>query len=791
RSLGTPHRYDLTGMLHPGRDNELTILIDNRLTQVPVGSNSYSVSDNEQGNWNGMVGEARLVAQPATCILSDQVMVYPNVKQQLADVVVKLGNQSALNQGKRKKYKPQHLQLCLKVGESEVNLPVELKTDSQEVRATIPGLTQLWDEYHPHLYHLDVRLLDRKQRIVDEQNVTFGMREMSTDGHFVTINDRPVYLRGTVDGAQFPLTGYPPMDEAYWTSYLTRLKEWGINMVRFHSWCPPEAAFAVADSIGMYLQPECSSWPNHDVILSKDNATARYISQETEQILQAYGNHPSFVMLAAGNEPRGREWLDFADTWVQNQRERDRRRLYYAFSVGGSWGWCQANQVQVRAGYRGLDWHRRRPESETDFNAAIDTLRVPFIGHEVGQWSTYPTVSDIPKYTGLMRPSLLCIARDGLRRRGLESLADSFVMASGRLQVICYKHEVERLRRTRNYGGYDLQALLDYTGQGGAAEGVLNIFGQPKGYVSPQEWLKWSGEVVPLMRTDRFVYEMNDTIRFSLEVSNMGRGELRGVSCGYEVCDETGQILVRREYPKVNFAWGGGQEFGHESIALKDLHLSDAAQLTLRAWVDTCYNDWNVWVYPDNPDLVAGDVYVTTVPDAKAQQVLQQGGKVLILAHDQINYGRGIGQRLLPEFWNHMWMPRHSSSTHGLYIRHDHPIFDHFPTAFHSDVQWWELISRTYPMVLDDMPADVQPLVQSIDNAYRNLKIGMLIEVQVGPGRLVLTNLDLTSAPDRRIVARQLLSSILQYMRSDDFSPQTVVQFSDVMYLFTHFKVYK
>lgn len=781
RSLAAPHCYDLTGLLRAGQTDTLRIVVDNRLADVPVGHNSYSVSDDDQGNWNGFIGEARIIGQKPTRLIYGATRIFPSLGDSSATVQMQLG----WGGGK----KPEKMRLRLRTEAGTVEQPVVLANDSQRVEVRLSGLTRTWDEHRPQLYHLRVELLDKKGRAVDQQQLTFGMREVSADEHFVRINGRRVLLRGTVDGAQFPMTGYPPMDEAFWLEYFRRLKRWGTNLVRFHSWCPPEAAFAAADSVGMYLHVECSSWPNHDVLLTADNATAQYLWQESDQILDIYGNHPSFILLAAGNEPKGRSWTKFAEQWVDSCVHRDGRRLYTAFSVGGSWPWTKNNQVQVRAGWRGVEWDRRRPEGRSDFSSAIDTLKVPLIGHEVGQWGSYPALRDIPKFTGFMRSGFNIICHGLLAQNGMEHLADSFLMASGRLQVVCYKHEMERIRRTRNYGGYELQALADYTGQATANEGILNVFLEPKGYVEPQEWSQWSGEVVPLLRVPKFIYTTADTLRFQLELSNMGAADtLRDVPCSFAICNAIGQEIMRRDYPARDFGWGGGQCFADESVPLASLALTDAAQLKLQVRVGDYRNEWPIWVYPAEVKLEKRDVYVTTVPDDKARQVLRDGGKVLIIGFDQVNLGRNIKQTLLPQFWNHLWVSRYSSHTHGLLIRERHPLFRRFPTAFHSDVQWWELVNRTYPMYLGDMPADLVPLVQTIDNGYKNRRLGMLFEARVGNGRLVMTNLDLLSKRDQRIVARQLLYSILDYMNSDDFKPATEVEFQRIYELFSTFR---
>lgn len=779
RSLGAPHKYDLTGLLRPGNTDTLRISIDNRLDSVPVGNGAYSVSDNDQGNWNGYIGRAQITAQPTTRLLYDATQVHPDVDAQQATVRLQMCKRSP---------KPEKVKLRLQTEAGIVEQPFVLVSDSQSVQVQLSGLTRLWSDKTPNLYHLRVQLLDKKGRELDAQQLQFGMRQVSTDQHFVLVNGERVYLQGTVDGAQFPMTGYPPMDVPFWVDYFQKLKEWGTNLVRFHSWCPPEAAFIAADSVGMYLQPEGSVWPNHNIQIRRGDATEQFIWEETDQILRAYGNHPSFLLMGAGNEPKGKGWISLADEWVERMKERDPRHLYYAFAVGGSWPWTNGNQVQVRAGYRGVDWDRRRPESTTDFNAALDTFQVPFIGHEVGQWGTFPKLNDIPKFTGFMQSGHSIICRDLLAKAGMAQLADSFLLASGRLQVLAYKSELERIRRTRNYAGYNLQALLDYTGQGTANEGILNIFADPKGYIAPDEWKQWAGEIVVLMRTSRFTYIDTDTLRFALELSNMSREEhLLQQACSYRVVDDHGKVLVEKQYPVRDFVWGGCQTFANEQIPLADLHLTDATQLRLEVRVGEYHNQWNLWVYPSEANLNQGDVYVTTVPDPKARQILASGGTVLMLAHDQINMGRNIKQNMLPEFWNPLFMNRYSSHTHGLLIRDKHPLFRHFPTSYHSDVQWWELVNRTYPIWLEDLP-EVTPIVQTIDDAYCCRRMGSVIEVRVGPGRLLITNFDLQNRINQRPAARQFLSAILQYMQSDEFQPAASVSFEQIYSLFANFK---
>lgn len=145
-------------------------------------------------------------------------------------------------------------------------------------------------------------LLSTEKAIADRQVTTFGMRKLSTHGRQFAINDRTIFLRGTLDCATFPRTGYPPTDIAEWRRIFTICKNHGLNHVRFHSWCPPKAAFDAADQIGIYLQVEGASWTS---IVGDGTPFDKWIYEESERIMKEYGNHPSFILYTYGNEPGG------------------------------------------------------------------------------------------------------------------------------------------------------------------------------------------------------------------------------------------------------------------------------------------------------------------------------------------------------------------------------------------------------------------------------------------------------------------------------------------------------
>ena len=241
--------------------------------------------------------------------------------------------------------------------------------------------------------------------------------------------------------------------------------------MRFHSYCPPEAAFQAADEVGIYLQPEGPSWPNHGVRLRRGQVIDQYLLDESKRIVDEFGHHPSFVMMASGNEPAG-DWVNYCNDWVSQMHQYDSTRVYCGASVGGGWAWDDGSEYHVKGGARGLDWDRHAPQSEDDYFSQIEFPRnykpsepnnSPIIAHEQGQWCVFPDFKEISQYTGVYQPRNLELFRDLLTQNGMGEMAEKFLKASGRLQTLCYKYEIERNLRTKDYTGFQLLGLNDYS----------------------------------------------------------------------------------------------------------------------------------------------------------------------------------------------------------------------------------------------------------------------------------------------------------------------------------------
>lgn len=779
-SLSTGHSYDLTGWVTPGRQHTLTVRVDNRLKpEYNVGQDSHSVSDQTQGNWNGIVGRIELKSYPKT-FFSD-IQVYPDVERRQA--VVKMTVESASAVKGRIVLSARSFNAPAEHRTGEVSREVALRPGANRVEMTLPmgeGML-LWDEFSPALYRLSASLEAGKMH--ERKEIRFGMREFGIEGKYFRINGRKTMLRGTVENCDFPQTGYAPMDVESWIRVFRICREYGLNHMRFHSYCPPAAAFEAADLVGFYLQPEGPSWPNHGVKLGMGDPIDEYLMEETRRMSKEYGSSPSFCMLACGNEPSGRwvEWVtDFVEYWEKN----DPRRVYTGASVGGSWQWQPRNQYHVKAGARGLAWNRSMPESMSDYRERIDTVSQPYVSHETGQWCVFPNFSEIRKYTGVNKAGNFEIFRDLLEENGMGHLAHDFMMASGKLQALCYKHEIEKTLRTPDYAGFQLLSLNDYSGQGSALVGVTDVFFDAKEYISADEWRRFCNSTVPLVRMPRFVFTDGETLRARVEAAHFGPERLENVTTTYKVKDSRGTTVAEGTVGRGSVEPGSCRPLGEVELPLAGWKTPMRYNLEVAIAGTEFVNDWDFWVYPAQAVPEAGDVLVTEDVE-EAMRRLADGGKVLLVAPGGVSYGSEIKQQLTPVFWNTSWFKMRPPHTTGILVDSRHPAFDDFPTEYHSDLQWWELVNQTTPMRLSEFPDGFQPLVQSIDTWFLSRKAGMLFEARVGRGRLMMTTMDLTSRPEERVVARQMLRSLLRYMNSDRFRPATEVAEERVRELYT------
>jgi hypothetical protein len=784
-SLSTPHRHDLSAALTPGH-HEIVVQIDNREMHRDVSLHidryvvpesfaaAHAYTNHTQTMWNGVLGSLRLRAEERVAV--ERVAVFPrlcpNPRLEIATTCANAGSQPVAGT------------LVLKLQRSGVaknkspdvtewRQPCEIPAGGGVVRVnwTLPHNVAIepWDEFSPALYQIDVTLSDVASAAPSTVTTTFGFREIAArDGAF-WLNGHRIFLRGNLECATFPLTGQPPTDVPAWRKLFGQAKSWGLNHLRFHSWCPPEAAFTAADELGLYLQIELPHW---SLVVGQDPTTWRFLLDEADRIVAEYGNHPSFLLFSMGNELEG----DFAqlNALVSRLRASDPRRLHtvttFTFQDGHGKAPEPTDEYLITQ-YTADGWIRGQgvfndqpPAFDADYRSALTKIPVPVISHEIGQYAVYPDLSEIAHYTGNLVPLNFIAIRDDLERKGLLPLAAQFTAASGRFAALLYKEEIERALRTPLLDGFQLLQLQDFPGQGTALVGLLNAFWESKGIISSEEFREACAPVTPLALFPKAVYERGDVFRAKIEIANFFR-DLPEAEVTWTVRDTADRVVGTGMFGPTRLEQGGVHEVGEITLVIPAE--GEAAQWRLEVAVrgSPYRNHWNLWIYARGVRSVPANVrLVTTLDDA--HRALAAGERVLFAP--PLDTIKGLEAKFVPVFWSPVHFPK-QPGTMGLLCDPTHPALREFPTEFHSDWQWWDPALRSRNVVLDGLTAT--PIVRVIDNFMRNHSLANVFEARVGTGRLLFCAIDIASDLENRPVARQLRASLLRYVASPEFAP--------------------
>ena len=769
-TLATSHDYNLGDTLSPG-EHTISIRVDNRIKDIDVGKDAHSISDNTQTNWNGIVGNIQLKA--STKVALGLVKLYPNISNKTVKIVAKIENYVG-------DVKPE---LSIKVQEKgnkenileEVVSDIQLGSNNEVVVNFSMGMNpKLWDEFNPNLYEMQLTLKSKEG--IDKKRINFGMREFKADGTIFKINERPIYLRGTLECAIFPKTGYPPTDIESWKRIFKIIQAHGLNHMRFHSWCPPEAAFDAADEMGVYIQAEASAWLAN---LGDGNPVDTWLYKEGEAIINAYGNHPSFVMMTYGNEPSGKHHKEYLTKYVNHFKNFDNRRLY---TSGAGYPYLDNMDYYNHRGPRIQGWNEnlksiinaKLPQTEFDWSKFIDKTPMPYVSHEMGQWCVYPNFKEMDKYTGVLKPKNFEIFKETLEENGMLHLADEYLKASGKLQTLCYKADIEAALRTKGMAGFQLLDLHDFPGQGTALVGVLDAFWDEKGYVTPEEFKQFSGTTVPLARLEKRTFKNTETLSATIEIAHFGEKTLQNVTPKWTFTNTDGSIFSEGELKTTNIPLGNGIQLGLVNQSFKKIN--KAQKLTLSISVNEFKNSWDVWVYPnEKPSIKTTKNYIVTSKlDNKTLAYLNNGGNVLLnITKGDITpeYGGDIGIGFSSIFWNTSWTNDQKPHTLGILCNPEHPALAHFPTEYHSNWQWWDAVSHSNVIIFNEIP-ELNPIVRVIDDWFKNRKTALLLEAKVGKGRLLFSGIDLHTNLKERLEAQQLLYSLENYMVSDAFNPK-------------------
>ncbi|MCX7714446.1 MAG: glycoside hydrolase family 2 [Clostridia bacterium] len=767
-SLSTPHIYDLTPYASTGK-HTLTVRIDNRdLYNIDTMASGYT--DDTQSIWNGIVGKIELRAYDAYHI--SNVQVFPDIHRK--NITVKLTINTPLSTPSSKNNATVFLSVADCKGTStlekkEYNVTLFHKRQIVTLTYDMGDDVMLWDEFHPNLYELNAELVCEDCR--ESKTVIFGMREIKAVGREIHVNGKKIFLRGTLDCCVYPKTGYPPTDLDSWLHVCRTLKEYGLNHIRFHSWCPPDAAFAAADLTGIYVLAEMPLWLNLDVCslaTGDDLAHHSYYPAEAERISKCYGNHPSFCMFSNGNELLGD--FELLESITTKLKALDSRRLYTLTSnfdrcvtpADDYFSAFRADGHGIRAQY----FHKKLPlDTFLAYDDGIQAKDVPVISFEVGQYCVYPDVREIEKFTGNLIPVNFEVIANDLKKKNLLHKVGDFVFASGKLAALLYKEDIEAALRTHDMGGFELLGIHDYPGQCTATIGLLNSFWESKKIISPEEFREFCSPQVPLLKTKR-IYENTENFFAQLAFADFGEEKVKNPIYVLDFVSN-GEIIYSIETSEYNISFPLG--FIKKASMIK-------AVLSIKN--TNIKNSWDIFVYPAGYEKQENKVLIENTLTNAVLDKIKSGGRVAVFA-DEKSLKKNIHGCFYPVFWSPAYFP--SSNPCGFICKNTHPLFEDFPTQSHSNFQWYHILENSVSMDISELPNSFEPIIELVPNFFDNTRMSNIFEARVGKADILVCSFSLN---DEFIETRQLKNSIIKYINSENFNPKQTISLSQLQSLF-------
>lgn len=773
--LSSPHMHYI-GRLEVGK-HLITIMVDNSEI-YPIGTLGHSYCPHMQTQWNGIVGN--IVLNKLHDVNIKNINVYPSFKNKNIHVVIDISKlDSSVN----------NAQLFLSIKDKQTNeyvysdnYQVDLSGKDKLLYDIVLNNPKTWDEFEPNLYQLETRLSANNS--IDKETIVFGFRDLEVKDKHFTVNGKKIIYRNSHEGMCFPITGYPDMHVDYWKNIWKLYKEHGFNAVRFHSSCPPEAAFIAADELGLYIQVEFfwkDGWMGwKDLIGQKNNKLNKFVYDEVKEALNNYGNHPSMMLVSFGNELGGDfEWMGER---LKELKELDPRHLYAAgiahditdyddfVEYGGK------NQAQK---FVGTNWNYSDNYNVSSAHNYDDKFRrklLPEFTHETGQYIVHPLWSEIEKYNGVLEPLNLKYYKSLAQKNGIAALDYELQKASGQINKNLYKAEIEATLRTPESAGYSLLSMVDYPGQGEALVGWVDPFYDNKNFMTPEEFVMFGNHTVPLLLFDKYVWEDGEMFSAEIEVANYGRESLKYKKVCYKISADNGKLMDSGNFSVEDIPQGKLSKIGRFNLKLNSGEYGNKIDIEVKISGTSYRNKWSVWVFPKErqPDY-SSDIVQTSSLDIAIDE-LRKGKKVLLVADKLGNRQNRIYSAFNPVFWSATWFTGQDTDVSGAYIRNNHPALSLFPTEDVMDWQWEDICRYSRGFILNNLPKDYYPIVQPVNDFHHGNKLGTVFELKTSEGgKLMVCGYNLTDSLDLRLATRQLKQSLLKYMSSNEFNPKQIV----------------
>lgn len=793
-TLITPHVFELTGLIHG--EHLLTIVSDNSYRGMPregiLASNM--ASEDTQTNWNGLLGRILLREERSSFIERLTVRTGSGKASCYMEIVTEEPGTWQVSLHSNALVKDYTRTVTLKRGTTAVVIEgLELRENAA-----------CWDEGKGLLYEMTADLAG------DRKTVLFGIRDLQIDERGrITLNSRTVFLRGTTDFAVRPETGYLPATEESWEAVFGAFRDYGANFVRFASCCPPEAAFSVADRMGILIMAELSLADSADAF--SDDTSRAYYRHELLKLLRVFGNHPSLAVVSFGSRIglKG-EGSEFARHLLELARRTDSSRFYAIGSGAKKEGRFTRDDGDVLC------------YSELDGGMPEATRRMAVIAADLGACPILPDFSELDLFSGFIVPGHLLAMQKNMERAGLMSSWKRLIENSGENALLARRETVSRAFRNPRLSGVALLSLQDFPGRDSALFGVLNshMIPKPFDFSDPKRFRTFFSDQVLSIELPAYSYVYGSDFRALVTCINYsGEDSLREVTWTLTGPD----IIASGSFPPVNAPSGGRTVLGciraklitetdrasmeeplteteeepadfeellknplafleqqlrleEEEEKREETGIPEPVALTLTVRSGKFREDRPVYLYPPVLPVCPDDVFEADGISLDVLTILRSGGTVFLTppaTEEALPGSEATGfSASLPRD------PVHPDTvtTMGARIRKEHPVFRMFSTEDFSDLRWLRLMENSRAV---ELPRGVNPIIGELDSCRGTRKLGKLFEFRCLNGNVFFSCLGLKEKihlPE----GRNLLRSIYAYLDSYDFSPSDAVSLDEL-----------
>lgn len=690
----------------------------------------------------------------------------------------------------------------------------------------------LWSLSEPVLYEyrVEIAYTDGEKESVCGR---FGFREIGENGKNITINGKPVYIRGYIRGAKAHdhanLLGLPLKD--FYLKNLRQAKKFGFNYVRFHSVVPEEELFEAADEVGMLVHVELR--PPHDIYnnLEEMVTTGNAIVPEEflEEVVDKCFNHPSFAVYCVGNEIKKasaddirkiKEKIDeldgtrlFLDTcaWGKNNRpnvDMDIQHLSYYFPYGRHAGMYDDTENLLAANVD--ESEPMKVETENCEIVRDLYFNVPLIAHEVCHYTALRDFYSLKEKflkSGAIEPWWIDEEIKLIEEKGYKTSFAEMFKASKHFQFVCWKTAYEEMRKSTILGGFHFLQFAD-TDAYENSNGVVDCF-DDETCVKPEDFLKFNGDRVLAADLKTRNYFCADEITVPVYFSNLGEDTEKRANLNVSV-EKDGKKYVDCSMKNVDVSRKGSYGLCKTKLTLPN----EAGVYVLNIKLTTkngvySENEWTLWVYERSAkketyrEFVSYDNGNAAITDdiGKAFDLLEKGKKVCLVYRSGWTRHRSNVDMQNPKYafkasWNRFKPVIWDRGTNFGGINDKNLLGKYgFPCEDYYDFNYGRLSEDCDKIILDDFPVKAKNLISGIDKSSRdrfdaykdayNLPELMpdrtlrdyayLFEIKVGGGSLLVCGLNLTGLDENEPSVVAMSGFIKKYINSEDFNPENEI----------------